>query len=376
MFANLKAISLYKTATPVFKILPYKKRFRFGKIAAIGFILFAVWYILAMALSYAVPELFIRSNSSAATYLLDLVKECSFHTVFFYFTLNHYYHLIAGKKSFLHYLPISGITGIFYTVYLIYRDYNFDSLTHVTPKITPGVIIYSYVISILFIIGVSLLIAYLVHLRDEKKQRTILEAEKMQLEIEKSNANLNFLKTQINPHFLHNTLNFLYAKSLPYSPELSEGILTLSDIMRYALSDGNLKNGKAELKDEIEHLRNVIRIHQLRYNNSLHVNFEVNGIVNGATIIPFVLITIAENAFKHGDLKSTEYPIDIKLTVDHNSLQFYCRNKKKTGPREFSTGIGLDNIKKRLDLAYKDQYRLHIKDEHELYTTQLTIHTL
>ncbi|WP_315820466.1 histidine kinase [Paraflavitalea speifideaquila] len=181
----------------------------------------------------------------------------------------------------------------------------------------------------------------------------MLEEEKLQLEIEKTNANLNFLKAQINPHFLHNTLNFLYAKSLPYSNELSEGILTLSDIMRYALSEQNIKEGKAALKDEIEHVRNVIRIHQLRYNNNLLVNFEVNGIVNSITIIPFVLITIVENAFKHGDLKSSEYPIDIKLIVEHKSLQFFCRNKKKTGPKELSTGIGLDNIKSDWTLPIK-----------------------
>ena len=124
---------------------------------------------------------------------------------------------------------------------------------------------------------ISLLIAYLTYLRDEKKQQKVLEEQKMQLEVEKSSANLNFLKAQINPHFLHNTLIFLYAKSLPYSPELSEGILTLSDIMRYALSEGNARDGKAPLKDEIEHVWNVIKINQLRFSNKLNVNFKVNG---------------------------------------------------------------------------------------------------
>jgi two-component system LytT family sensor kinase len=146
--------------------------------------------------------------------------------------------------------------------------------------------------------------------------------------------------------------------------------------MRYALSEGNAKDGKALLKDEIEHVRNVIKINQLRFSNNLKVNFEVNGVINGATIIPFVLITIVENAFKHGDLKSTEYPINIKLSVAHNTLYFYCRNKKKTGPKELSTGLGLDNINKRLDLAYGSKYLLNIKDEPEFYTTELTINSL
>jgi LytS/YehU family sensor histidine kinase len=102
----------------------------------------------------------------------------------------------------------------------------------------------------------------------------------------------------------------------------------------------------------------------------------MEGVVNGATIIPFVLITLVENAFKHGDLKSTEHPIDILLSVKQSSLHFYCRNKKKTGPKDLSTGIGLDNIKKRLDLAYGENYSLNIKDESEFYTTELIIHEL
>jgi len=219
-------------------------------------------------------------------------------------------------------------------------------------------------------------VSYFVFLWDERKQRKILEEQKMQLEVEKSTANFNFLKAQINPHFLHNTLNFLYAKSLPYSEELSEGILTLSDIMRYALSEGNARDGKAALKDEIEHVRNVIKINQLRFSNKLNVQFDVDGVVNEAMIIPFILITLVENAFKHGDLKSPEDPISIQLKVEGNRLYFYCRNRKKTGPKELSTGIGLENIKKRLDLAYGNDYDFKIKDEAIFYTTELTINKL
>ena len=187
---------------------------------------------------------------------------------------------------------------------------------------------------------------------------------------------INFLKAQINPHFLHNTLNFLYAKSLPYSAELSEGILTLSDIMRYALDQGYAKEGKAPLKDEVEHVQNVIKISQLRYSNELKVNFEVMGSLEGKTIIPFVLITIVENAFKHGDLKNPDYPITIRVQVEGNRLYFYCGNSKKRGPKQLGTGIGLANIKKRLELAYGDQFEFIVRDEPDFYSTELTINNL
>ena len=108
----------------------------------------------------------------------------------------------------------------------------------------------------------------------------------------------------------------------------------------------------------------------------MKVNFEVTGNVEGTVIIPFVLITIVENAFKHGDLKNQEYSIDIRLNVRGRQLVFYCRNKKKTGPKQLSTGIGLENIKKRLELAYGDKYRYNVKEDFDFYSTELIIEEL
>lgn len=377
MFATLKLSSANKTISALFRLLPYKKRFPLKRVFWMVLSIHVILLMIAMLSTFMYPSKndgqYWKAMFSTWT-LFTMVIGLVFYTCFYYFCLNHFFYLIAEKKGFFHFVISSlVVTSILFTYYII------DGYTKVDAKDgawSAPVALVLYFMCFILSAAPSVVIAFVANLRDEKKQRKVLEEEKLQLEIEKSNANLNFLKAQINPHFLHNTLNFLYAKSLPYSTELSEGILTLSDIMRYALSEQNIKDGKAALKDEIEHMRNVIRIHQLRYNNNLLVNFEVNGVVNGITIIPFVLITIVENAFKHGDLKSTEHPIDIKLTIEHNHLQFFCRNKKKTGPKELSTGIGLDNIKKRLDLAYRNQYSLFIKDEHDLYTTQLTIHAL
>jgi two-component system LytT family sensor kinase len=368
--------------------------------------------------------------------ILSQVTGFLFSVFFFYFTLNKYYRLFAAKRVLTDFIRYTAGAFLIMAVYLFCSYYFVSGKTAVAVKLDSGVIqtkaltvndslhvndsiarlntgsvpanttadvnagrksegknetdslerlikeapvallILSIVFSIIFQIGLSILIAYLTYLRDEKKQRKVLEEQKMQLEVEKSQANFNFLKAQINPHFLHNTLNFLYAKSLPYSPELSEGILTLSEIMRYALSEGNAKDGKAPLKDEIEHVRNVIKINQLRFSNKLNVKFDVEGVVNGAEIIPFVLITLVENAFKHGDLKSNNNPIEVNLKVDSESIYFFCRNKKKMGPRELSTGIGLDNIRKRLDLAYGKKHSFIVKDEADIYTTELTISRL
>jgi len=298
-----------------------------------------------------------------------------FTVLFFYFTTNYYYKLFAEKKKFISFLKVSIIILLFCFAYDTLLFYFLPQAMHRKyPSL--AMMFFQLVTNMTLFFGLSFIIAYITHLREGQKQRKILEAQKLQLEVEKSEANLNFLKAQINPHFLHNTLNFLYAKSLPYSGELSEGILTLSDIMRYALSEGNAREGKAPLKDEIEHVRNVIKINQLRFSNKLNVNFEVTGVVDHAMIIPFVLITLVENAFKHGDLQKQETPIDIKLNVNGNKISFFCKNKKKIGPKELSTGVGLENIKKRLDLAYGDKYKFLVKDDPEFYTVELTIEQL
>jgi len=355
-------------------ILQHKQRFPLSKVFLVTLAFSLSFYIIDMWLSLAMPTSYPFVSFKKWLIIREIIGLV-FDTFFYYFLLNSYYKMFYGKKKFVHFLRITIIACIFLIIYI----FGFEKLKSpdiIELKLSSRIIIYTFFIAKLFIVGIIFLIAFLTYLRDEKKQRKMLEEQKMQLEIEKIHANYNFLKAQINPHFLHNTLNFLYAKSLPFSPELSEGILTLSEIMRYALGENNIKDGKAALKDEIEHMRNIIKIHQLRFENNLQVNFEVNGIVNGAAIIPFVLITIVENAFKHGNVKSAEHPIEIKLIVEHNSLHFYCHNKKKTGPRERSTGIGLDNIKKRLDLAYGNQYNLNIEDDTEFYTTQLTINQI
>ncbi|MCW3092132.1 MAG: hypothetical protein JWP81_3201 [Ferruginibacter sp.] len=360
-------------------MLPAKKRYTFLPV---------FWIVLAINLFFTLFTVFvlvILQSPEGKTALKELttlhsnvkmVLSIIFQSLFYYFSLNYFNKLMIEKKSALPYLLISAVMLIAVFCYYSLVSYLLPQRISMGTKPHKAVLIFSFALSAVFYTALSLLLAYLNNLRDEKKQRKVLEAQKMQLEVDKSQANFKFLKSQINPHFLHNTLNFLYAKSLPYSAELSEGILTLSDIMRYALSEATGSDDKAPLKDEIEHVRNVIKINQLRFSNNLQVNFEVTGVVNGIEIIPFLLITMVENAFKHGDLQRTDHPIAIKLTIEHNRLRFYCHNKKKTGPKEISTGLGLDNIRNRLDFAYGKNYKLHIKDEADFYTTELTINAL
>jgi sensor histidine kinase YesM len=347
----------------------------------VGFICFGVaGYLIYLLVMAANPEAAhkkltvkdprdYKSNGLVGFYLFF------YYVTLIYIGLNLFYNLINTRKKFIHFLKVTVILMLAILIYksLVYYtvprllDYKYDSVFKVYR---------STLLSFIPYILISLLIPYLTYIRESLKQRRILEAQKLQLEAQISQANFNFLKAQINPHFLHNTLNFLYSKALPHSPDLSEGILILSDIMRYALSKGNQKDGKALIADETEHMQNVIKISQLRYSNTLKVNFEVTGETEGKLIIPFVLITLVENALMHGELKDEQHPLNIKLDVKGNELSFICRNKKRIGPKHPSTGLGLENIKRRLERAYGTKYKFKIIDEAEFYTAELNIHEL
>jgi sensor histidine kinase YesM len=184
-------------------------------------------------------------------------------------------------------------------------------------------------------------------------------------------ANLAFLKSQINPHFLFNSLNFLYAQVYPHSESAAKGILLLSDTMRYALHEDS--NGKVMLTQEVKHLHNYISLNQLRFNNSLRIDFEVLGSTHFLLIIPLVLITFVENCFKHGELADAAHPLVIRLTLVQNQLTFLTHNKKRHGPKEKSTGIGLDNTRKRLALMYPGRHTLTTTDDPDFYTCHLTL---
>jgi len=217
---------------------------------------------------------------------------------------------------------------------------------------------------------------------EEKKklleEKLALEQANHKMEKEKILTEFAYLRAQINPHFLHNTLNFFYAKSLHCSQELSEGILTLSNVMRYSLQNEEDGNGLVLLSKETEHLQNLIRINQLRYNNKLQIVFTVNGDATDVRIIPLVLITLVENSFKHGELSDSRHPLAIRLNIDQEKklIAFHVHNKKKKGPKELSNGIGLDNTRRRLEWVYKDNYRFHIRDEEDFYTTELILPVL
>jgi hypothetical protein len=357
-----------------------KNRYSFLKVCFWVTVINVVFLVLMLTLIYYVKLPYQSWDPKAFNLGRFLIRggiSLAFQCLFDYFALNQYYRVMARKEGWVPYLLVTlALMGASFLYYFIndvtMRREEFKVPLDISLKI------FSYSLSSLFQIGIPLVIAAITRQLDEKRwqgeNQKVLEQRTSQLEKEKLQANYLFLKAQINPHFLHNTLNFLYARSLPYSAELSEGILTLSEIMRYSLDKEEDAEGKVPLTREIEHMNNIIRIQQLRFGNALQVIFRLQGDPEGLRILPFVLITIVENAFKHGELKDPEHPVTLDLCIDEGKkLRFHCINKKKTGPKELSTGIGLENTRRRLELAYGENYSLYIKDQREAYIADLSI---
>jgi two-component system, LytTR family, sensor kinase len=206
----------------------------------------------------------------------------------------------------------------------------------------------------------------------EQKAQAEIEQENFKLEQSIINTQLNNLKNQINPDFLFRKLDYFYQESLPHSASLSKGISLLSDMMHYAIDDDD-EEGKVPLEKEITHIRNFIEINQLRFDGRLQVVFEVMGEVGTLKIMPLILITFVENAFKYGELMDIQNPVKIRLRLEDNLLFFSTYNRTRRGPKEQSEGIGMANTQKRLALGYPDQYRLEIRSEIDFYEVELEI---
>ncbi|MGA1544998.1 MAG: sensor histidine kinase [Saprospiraceae bacterium] len=191
---------------------------------------------------------------------------------------------------------------------------------------------------------------------------------------QKLDAELNFLKGQIHPHFLFNTLNNLYALTLSNSVNAGEVVLKLSKLLDYMLYECNAR--QVPLIKEIKHLRNYIGLEKLRYGNRLEISFTASGDLISKNIPPLLLLPFVENAFKHGIGNDVEDGfISIDLSVKNLKLVLKVENGKTLLQEEpkIERGIGLKNVSRRLELLFKDRYQLQIFDEEDTYLVILKI---
>ncbi|MEM9889077.1 MAG: histidine kinase [Bacteroidota bacterium] len=305
-----------------------------------------------------------------------VVQDFSFHIIAMVFIcyLNYFYFLPRFLKHrnigryLLSFLPIFMILG--YAVILgkrwLLSDYPFA-----------GRFIYSNRFMVNVLVNAFFLVVF-VSLLKFVEDWFQLEARKKEFEKEQLTSELRFLKAQINPHFLFNTLNNLYYLAFNNSPNTTEVIAKLSQMMRYMLYESN--HPRVPLDNEIEYIRNYISLEKLRLNDEVPIDFEVKGKTAGVAIVPLVLITFLENAFKHGVSNTTEQAwIKATLNVEEGMCYYQVANSKisesgKTVSEK--SGIGLQNVKRRLDLSYPDNYHLAVRENEDHYAVDLKLNLI
>ncbi len=200
-----------------------------------------------------------------------------------------------------------------------------------------------------------------------------MKVEKQQLTLKESavNAEVNFLKSQVNPHFVFNTLNNIYSLVYHKSDKALPAIERLSELMRYMTSETSAS--KISLAKEIKYIDSFLELESLRVNGEANVKFTVKGETDGVMIAPLLLIPFIENGFKHGVVTDTTSPFIIELEVKNNKLILYTNNKINKSQKDSSSGIGLQNVQRRLDLIYPENYNLKTSKEGEHYICNLSI---
>ena len=207
------------------------------------------------------------------------------------------------------------------------------------------------------------------------KNQVESEQLKSRLRQEKLESELNYLKAQVHPHFLFNTLNNIYALAeREESRETAEGIARLSGLLRYVLYD--CKAERVLVEKEVDFLENVIQLQRLRLadDDDIAIAFNINGDYRGRRIAPLLLMPFVENAFKHGiDLKRSSF-IRIDLEVTGDELRFRVANSSFNGQEPGKTpGIGLQNVRRRLELLYPGNHQLEVTERDRIFTVNLQI---
>ena len=220
------------------------------------------------------------------------------------------------------------------------------------------------VVVLIFMLGANLGVKGFFRGRDDR--RRLVELERQNLE-----QQLEYLRYQINPHFFMNTLNNIHAL-VDIDPEKAKGtILELSKMMRFVLYEGNKE--AVPLSREFDFIRHYVALMQLRYTDKVRIDIDLPHEVPDRHIPPLILITFIENAFKHGVSYQHESFIEVKISVEGDRLNFICRNSKAEKPNEEKGGVGLANVRKRLNLLFNRNHTLRTINAPDIYTVELNI---
>ncbi|WP_316738423.1 sensor histidine kinase [Pedobacter aquatilis] len=240
---------------------------------------------------------------------------------------------------------------------------------------------YVYRISFRFInlLGIAMAYYFVKNFIKQKNISLELEKQKLQMMVEEertkralSKAHNDFLKAQINPHFLFNTLDFVYHNISEHSPEAADAVMTLSDMMRYAV-DSSEQEEFIVLREEMEQVEKLIHLYQLRKNETLNIILDFDPEAADLRFVPLVLMTLVENIFKHGNIANADIGIQVFVGLESDKLIIETLNALNSNPRKDSSRAGLKNVRERLNFAYENQAECTFNSDGEVFHTRISI---
>ena len=257
------------------------------------------------------------------------------------------------------------MVSIFFS--LIYlAEFEFREMNPITKNI---LLVTTAVYLVIFIVSAFKLLK----LNVKQTEKTVfLESKFLETQLQLKEQELKYLKLQIHPHFLFNTLNTIYGFALKKADETPEMILKLSNLLDYLLYQ--VDKPFVSLQEEINHIKDYIALEKIRFHDTLEVSIIEENITELPQIAPMLFIPFVENGFKHGKIKNGILKIKISIIVENDTILFSIENCSNE-TSNVANGIGLTNIRKRLDLVYKKLYKLSIKSETEYYKVNLSIPT-
>lgn len=280
--------------------------------------------------------------------------------------------LVKQKKKYgLYMVAIFMLIGIMVLIKMVVASLNSDFFLSYLDERT-GKIEYleltKYVVFSIFVSGFFVVVSALLKLAidwfgSERIQRDLVS--------EKRDMELQFLKSQLNPHFLFNSLNNIYSLAYQKSEKTADAILKLSEIMRYMIYESN--DSWVSLSKEVAYVQSYIELQKLRFKDGAAVEFTLNGEIDDQPVVPLILISFVENAFKHGVANDPNDPIRINIIANQKILHFSVSNKKNKYNKDIMGGVGLNNVERRLQLLYPERYKLNIVNSETHYTTELML---
>ena len=323
-----------------------------------------LWHVVFW---FAILSYFTIGYARNDRYLVELIRSAVFlpnHMIMVYTFLYFLIPQFLLPRKFLRFFIFSALfyaCGMYFSYFINYRI--------LAPM---GIPTYwslgAALLGQFTVLGIAISIKLLKYWYQQKQQTLLAEKQKTEVELE-------LLKSQIHPHFLFNTLNNLYAHTLTHSAQAPEIVLKLSSLLRFMIYESN--QDYIPLKKELELLKQYTDLEKLRYGNRLDMSVSITGAVEDQRIAPLLLLPFLENAFKHGTSKQIDQCwISMDIHVEQNRLGFKLVNSHERNLHREATdvgGVGLENVRRRLDYLYPGFYDLHLSEDEEVFVVSLDL---